>query len=86
MIGKRIQVFWPSKKTYYKGTIVEKGDKRGTWNIEYDDEQDPEPIRETLEGPRKVEWQELDSKEYSSKSSEDQKDPWMKSQRLHGRM
>ena len=53
MIGRRIQFLWPQTKQWYSGTVVNYDPNR-KHHIEYNDEEDPDPIEVTLLGKNKV--------------------------------
>ena len=62
LCGKRISVFWPDYKKWYDGVIVNKNSKPGTYDVQYDDEPDKEPIEELLFGSGAVKWSYIESK------------------------
>jgi hypothetical protein len=55
--GSRIQVYWKGDKCWYKGTVVGWDENRKLYLINYDNEEDLEPMGEHLTGPSKEKWE-----------------------------
>lgn len=58
LINKRINVYWPRYKSWYKGIVTRESDPMdgGTHDVKYDDDVFPDEISEKLIGDEREKW------------------------------
>jgi transposase InsO family protein len=71
LIGERVSVYWPDEQKHYKGTVVTKRRKAGSYEVQYDDEKraGKGTIIEQLEGGEAEKWDFTDEP-FESQTSE----------------